>query len=504
MTIVRARNGSTSTRDIPAATRAWLVLALVCAGQFMVVLDVAIVNVALPSIQTDLGVSQNDLQWAVTAYGIFLGGFLLLGGRAADRLGRRRVFVTGVLVFAGSSLVAGLSTTLGVLVAARGAQGFGAALTASAALSILTATFAEGPARTRALGVWGAISASGATVGVVMSGLLTDGPGWEWIFFINVPVGLALAGAASRLLPETHGERRHGFDVLGAVTITAGLLLLVFGVNRGGIWGWTDARTAGVLAASLALHAAFLVIESRVSEPLVPLGRVADRTVGLANVVAFLLLGSFFSLIFVGTLVMQQVLGFSALQAGLAWLTVSVPALVTAATTGAVLVERIGVRPILVTGLSILAVALFGLSQLDAGASFASGLLPWFVMAGIGIGLCFPTAQVAAFTGFDESDSGLASGLVNTSQEVGGAVGVAVLAAVAIAVSGDAAASGAGRVDALADGFARAFLVGGFVAIGGIVMATLLPRPATRRRGAPSAAMSLVRASGCRAGGGVR
>jgi EmrB/QacA subfamily drug resistance transporter len=465
------------TRDTPATTRAGLILALVCAGQFMVVLDVAIVNVALPSIQRDLGVSQNDLQWAVVAYGIFLGGFLLLGGRAADLLGRRKVFVTGISMFAASSLVAGLSTTLGVLVVARGAQGFGAALTASSALSILTATFEEGPARTKALGIWGAISASGATVGVVLSGLLTDGPGWEWVFFINVPVGIALVAGALWFLAETYGERQQSFDVAGAVTVTGALLLLVFGVNRGGIWGWSDARTVGVLAASLVLGIAFLAIESRVRQPLVPLGRIANRTVGLANVVAFLLLASFFSLIFIGTLFMQQVLGYSALEAGLAWLTVSVPALVAAATTGAVLVERIGVRPILVAGLTILMVALFGLSQLGAGSTFASGLLPWFVLAGLGIGLCFPAAQVAAFTGFDESDSGLASGLVNTSQEVGGAVGVAVLAAVAIAVTGDAAATGAGHVDALADGFARAFLIGGFVAIGGIVMALLLRRP---------------------------
>jgi EmrB/QacA subfamily drug resistance transporter len=466
-----------SKRDTPAATRAGLILALVCAGQFMVVLDVAVVNVALPSIQLDLGVGQNDLQWAVVAYGIFLGGFLLLGGRAADLLGRRKVFVTGVAIFAGASLVAGLSTSLGVLVTARGVQGFGAALTASAGLSILTATFEEGPARTKALGIWGAISASGATAGVVMSGLLTDGPGWEWIFFINVPVGIALAAGAFAFLSETYGERQRRFDVLGAVTITAGLLLLVFGVNRGEIWGWTDARTIGVLTAALVLHAAFLVVESRVAQPLVPLKRIANRTIGLANVVAFLLLASFFSLIFIGTLFMQQVLGYSALEAGLAWLTVSVPALVAAATTGAVLVERIGVRPILVTGLTILMVAQFGLSQLDAGSTFGSGLLPWFILSGLGIGLCFPTAQVAAFTGFDERDSGLASGLVNTSQEVGGAVGVAMMAAIAVAVTDDRVAAGTGQVDALADGFARTFLIGAFIAIAGIVMALLLRRP---------------------------
>lgn len=467
-----------STRGTPAKmASAGLILALVCAGQFMVVLDVAIVNVALPSIQLDLGVSQNDLQWAVVAYGIFLGGFLLLGGRAADLLGRRKVFVTGILIFAGSSLVAGLSTSLGVLIVARAAQGFGAALTASAALSILTATFEEGPSRAKALGIWGAISASGATAGVVISGLLTDGPGWQWIFFINVPVGVALAAAALWFLNETYGERQQSFDILGAVTITAGLLLLVFGVNRGEIWGWTDPRTIGVLVASLVFHIAFLVTETRVEQPLVPLRRVMNRTVGLANVVAFLLLASFFSLIFIGTLFMQQVLGYSALEAGLAWLTVSVPALVAAATTGAVLVERLGVRPILVVGLSILTLALFGLSRLDAGSTFASGLLPYFLMSGIGIGLCFPAAQVAAFTGFDESDSGLASGLVNTSQEVGGAIGVAVLAAVAISFTDDAIASGTSQLDALAEGFARAFLIGALVAILAIVMALLVRRP---------------------------
>ena len=372
----------------PRAETAWRRWwpALVAEQLVLVVLDVAIVNVALPSIQLDLGVSQNDLQWAVVAYGIFLGGFLLLGGRTADLLGRRKVFATGILIFAGSSLVAGFSTTLGVLVAARGAQGFGAALTASAALAILTATFEEGPGRTKALGIWGAISASGATAGVVVSGLLTDGPGWEWIFFINVPVGIVLAVGAYLLLSESYGERQQSFDVFGAVTITAGLLLLVFGVNRGEIWGWTDPRTIGVLAASLVLHIAFLVIETRVAQPLVPLKRVANRTVGLANVVAFLLLASFFSLIFVGTLFMQQVLGYTALEAGLAWLTVSVPALLAAATTGAVLVERIGVRPILVTGLTILTVALFGLSRVDTDTTFASGLLPGSSWRGSGSG----------------------------------------------------------------------------------------------------------------------
>lgn len=466
----------TTDATAPRSTPPALILALVCAAQFMVVLDVAIVNVALPTIQVDLNVDQNDLQWAVIAYGLFLGGFLLLGGRAADLLGRRKVFATGMVIFAGSSLVAGFSTSLAMLVIARGAQGFGAALTASAALAILTATYKEGPARTKALGIWGAISASGATAGVVLSGLLTDGPGWEWIFFINVPVGIILTIGAFTLLLESYGEREQTFDVLGAVTVTGGLLALVFGVNRSETWGWSDARTIGVLIGSAVLLVAFVVIERRVRQPLVPLGRLANRTVGMANVVAFLLLASFFSLIFIGTLFMQQVLGYSALEAGLAWLTVSVPALVAASLVGAVFVEKIGVRPILVFGLAILTVALFGLSQADADSSFASGLLPWFILSGLGIGACFPSAQVAAFTGFTERDSGLASGLVNTSQEVGGAVGTAVLATIAVGVTEDAIADGSVPVDALADGFQRAFLIGAFIAIAGIVMALVLRR----------------------------
>lgn len=460
----------------PKPTRPGLILALVCAAQFMVVLDVAIVNVALPTIQVDLSVDQNDLQWAVIAYGLFLGGFLLLGGRAADLLGRRKVFVTGILIFGASSLVAGFATNLTMLVVARGAQGFGAALTASAALAILTATYEEGPERTKALGLWGAISASGATAGVVLSGLLTDGPGWEWIFFINVPVAVVLTAVAFWLLLETYGEREQTFDVFGAITVTGGLLALVFGVNRSETWGWSDARTISVLVGSAVLLLAFVIIETRVKQPLVPLQRLANRSVGVANLVAFLLLASFFSLIFIGTLFMQQVLGYSALEAGLAWLTVSVPAFIAAALTGAVLVERIGVRPILVVGLTILAVSLFGLSQADASSSFVSGLLPWFLLSGFGIGVCFPSAQVAAFTGFTERDSGLASGLVNTSQEVGGAVGTAILATIAVGITEDAIGEGTLQVDALAEGFQRAFFIGAFIAIAGIVLALALKR----------------------------
>ncbi len=453
-----------------------LVLAIVCMGQFMVVLDVAIVNVALPTIQVDLMVSQSDLQWAVIAYGIFLGGFLLLGGRAADLLGRRKVFIAGLAIFAGSSLVAGFAGDLNVLVAARAVQGFGAALTAASGLSLLTATFEEGQARTQALGIWGAVSATGATFGVILSGLLTDGPGWEWIFFINVPVGIVLITAALLFLVESRGARPSTLDIPGAFTVTAALVLLVFGVNRGEQWGWGDTRTLGVLALSAILFVAFVIIEKRSREPLVPLDRLTERTVGTANVAAFLLLASFFSLIFIGTLYMQQVLGYTALEAGLAWLATSLTAFVAAAMVGTFLVERLGVRIILIPGFSMLIVALFGLASLDENSSFVSGLLPFLVLAGLGIGACFPSLQVAAFHGFTEKDSGLASGLINTSQEVGGAVGVAVLATVAVEVTNGVLEDDPGTdpAAALSEGFSWAFLIGAFIAVVGLAVSSTL------------------------------
>ena len=457
-------------------TRPGLVLALVCAGQFMVVLDIAIVNVALPSIQIDLGVSQSDLQWAVVAYGLFLGGFLLLGGRSADLLGRRKVFMTGMVIFAGASLLAGLANSLTVLVVARGIQGFGAALAASAALAILTATFKEGPERTKALGVWAGVSAFGATAGVILSGVLTDSVGWEWIFFINVPLGIALAVAALMFLSESRGEAQTSFDFAGAITVTAGLLLLVLAVNKSEDWGWGDGRTLGSLGAALALLAAFVVIESRVREPLVPLHRVVDRIVGTANILAALVFGSFFVLIFIGTLLMQQVLGYSALEAGVGWLATSLTGLVAAAITGTVLVEKFGARPVLFTGLVVLAGSMFGLAQADPGSSYIGGIFPFFFLAGLGIGLCFPSVQVAAFTGFTDRDSGLASGLVNTSQEVGGAISVAVLATIAVGLANDAIATGTEPVTALAEGFQRSFYVAAVIAIVGAVLALTLGR----------------------------
>ena len=456
--------------------RPGLVLALVCAGQFMVILDIAIVNVALPSIQLDLDVAQGDLQWAVIAYGLFLGGFLLLGGRTADLLGRRRVFMTGLVIFAGASLLAGLSNSLEVLVVARAIQGFGAALTASAALALLTATFQEGTERTKALGIWGAVSAFGATAGVVISGLLTDGPGWEWIFFINVPIGLALTAAAALYLVESRGTQHRHFDFAGAITVTGGLLLLVLAVNKSEDWGWADARTLGTLVASILLLAAFLVIESRVAEPLVPLHRLRNRIVGTANVLAGLLLAAFFPLVFIGTLLMQQVLGYSPLEAGVGWLSLSVVSIFAAILAGTKLVATLGVRPVLFTGFVALAGALFGLAQADPGSSYAGGLLPFFILGGIGIGLCFPSAQVAAFTGFTDRDSGLASGLVNTSQEVGGAIGVAVLATVAVGLTNDSLAAGAEPVTALAEGFQRAFFVAAIVAVVAAALSLTLGR----------------------------
>ena len=465
-------NGSTDSKLI----RSGLILALVCAGQFMVILDIAIVNVALPSIQIDLGVSQSDLQWAVVAYGLFLGGFLLLGGRSADLLGRRKVFMTGLVIFAGASLLAGFANSLTVLVIARGMQGFGAALTAAAALAILTATFEEGPDRTKALGAWAGVSAFGATAGVIVSGVLTDTIGWEWIFFINVPLGIALTIAAFMFLPESRGEAESSFDFAGAITVASALLLLVLGVNKSESWGWADGRTIGALAAAAILFVLFVIIESRVKHPLVPLNRITDRIVGTANILAALVFGSFFVLIFIGTLLMQQVLGYTPLEAGVGWLATSLTGLVAAGVTGTVLVEKFGARPILFSGLVILAGSMLGLAQADAGSSYIGGIFPFFFLAGLGIGLCFPSVQVAAFTGFTDRDSGLASGLVNTSQEVGGAVSVAVLATIAVGLTNDLILGGTEQVDALAEGFQWAFYVAAAIAIVGAALALTLGR----------------------------
>jgi EmrB/QacA subfamily drug resistance transporter len=444
-----------------------LVLALSCAAQFMVVLDIAIVNVALPSIQRDLGVSQSTLQWVVIAYGLLLGGFLLLGGRMADLLGRRRIFVTGLTLFAAASFVAGVAQSSSVLIAARGFQGFGAALVAPAALSILAVNFPEGQERNRALGIFGAVGGTSASVGVITSGLLTDGPGWRWVFFINVPVGVLLISLATVFLAADRGQHRaRNFDLAGATTVTGGLLLLVYALNRGADYGWTSTTTLPLFALSALLLAAFVRIEARSRAPLVPGAAVKNRTLVAANLSAFFTFSAFFSFIFLASLLMQQVLGYSPTKTGLAWLATSVTAFLASAVAGARLVALVGVRKLLVTGLTLLAIGMLWLTRVPADANYVTDLLPAFLLAGVAIGLCAPSAQIGALSGASESTSGLASGLVETMREIGGAAGVAAVSTVLVSRAG-------------IDGFQTAFVVIFIAAaLGALVAATAFPRRA--------------------------
>jgi EmrB/QacA subfamily drug resistance transporter len=414
-----------------------LILALACAAQFMVVLDIAIVNVALPSIQRDLAVGQSTLQWVVIAYGLLLGGFLLLGGRMTDLLGRRRILLVGMTIFSAASLVAGIAHSSSLLIAARGFQGFGAALVVPAALSIVAVTFSEGQERNRALGIFGAIGGGAGSVGVIASGLLTDGPGWRWVFFINVPVGIVLISLATVFLVADRGARgTKNFDVAGATTVTGGLLLLVYGLNRGAEDGWTSTTTLLLFAAAAVLLASFVRIEALSRAPLVPAVVVKHRTLVAANLSAFFAFNAMFSFIFLGSLLMQQVLGYSPTQTGVAWLATSGTAFAGSAVAGARLVALVGIRRLLVTGLSLMAIGMLWLTRVPADASYIADLLPAFLLAGFGIGLCAPAAQVGALSGVSESTSGLASGLVETMREIGGAAGVAAVSTALVSQAG--------------------------------------------------------------------
>jgi EmrB/QacA subfamily drug resistance transporter len=457
-------------------TKKGLVLALTCAAQFMVVLDIAIVNVALPAIQDDLEMGQNALQWVVIAYGLLLGGFLLLGGRLGDLLGRRRIFLAGLTLFSASSLVAGLAGSAEILIAARGFQGFGAALVAPTALSILAVNFAEGRERNWALGIFGAVGGSSASVGVIASGLLTDGPGWRWIFFINIPIGVVLILLAARSLPADRpamGSRQ--FDTLGAATVTGGLLLFVYGLNRGVDHGWTSASTVAVFAAAVTLLAAFVRVEARTRAPLVPFDSLRNRTMVASDLAAFLLFGAFFSFIFLASLLMQQLLLYSPTRTGVAWLATSVTAFIGAGIAGARLVSSFGVKRLLVLGLSLAALGLGWLTQLSPGANYVDDLLPAFLLLGIAIGLSAPSVQIGALTGVAGRTIGLASGLVETMREIGGAVGIAAASTVLVARTQDASelTDPAARESALFDAFQAAFGVALVLAVLGVVVAAV-------------------------------
>jgi EmrB/QacA subfamily drug resistance transporter len=455
--------------------RKWLALALLSAVQFMVVLDIAVVNVALPSIKVDLGFSEDNLQWVISAYALVFGGFLLLGGRAADLLGRRRIFLIGVVVFTVASFLAGMAWSEGSLIAARVLQGLGAAIISPAALSILSTTFAEGRERNVALGVWGAVGGFGAAAGVLLGGILTDALSWSWIFFVNVPVGVVAFAAAPFILRESRDARVRTFDVAGALLVTAGLSSLVYAITEAGRSGWLAGETIAFFAAAVLLLAAFVVWELRHPEPLMRLGIFRISTVSGANVAGFILGTAIFAMFLMLTLYMQQVLGYSAMKTGVAYLAVAGTAILWSA-VAAQLVTRVGVKPVLVTGMAALTAGLVYFTQVSVGGSYVADLLPGFLLVGLGIGFAFVPISIAALAGVKAHEAGLASGLINTSQQIGGALGIAALSTIATSHTSDALAAGTAAPVALVDGFTAAFWAGVGIAALGVVAALALIR----------------------------
>jgi EmrB/QacA subfamily drug resistance transporter len=455
---------------IASARRKWFGLALLLLVQFMVVLDIAIVNVALPSIQTDLGVSQENLQWVISAYALLFGGFLLLGGRAADLLGRRRLFLAGIVIFTVASLVSGLAWSEGALIGARALQGLGAAIVTPAALSIISTTFAEGSERNKALGAWGAVGAFGAVAGVLLGGVLTDLLSWEWIFYVNIPVGIAAFAVTPFLIGESRDATAKSFDLPGAVLVTSGLVALVYAITQANDYGWASLETVGLFAASAALLGAFLGWEARSKDPLMPFSIFRLRTLVGANVAGLILGTAMFGMFLMLTLYMQQVLGYSPLRTGVAYLAVAGTAIFWSA-LAAQLVTRVGVKPVLVAGMTALTAGLVYFTQVSVGGSYLGDLLPGFLLISVGLGFSFVPISIAALAGVQHSEAGLASGLINTSQQIGGALGIAALSAIATSTTSDEVANGTALNFALTDGFQGAFIAGAGVALVGILVA---------------------------------
>jgi EmrB/QacA subfamily drug resistance transporter len=465
----------------------WLALALLATAQFVVVLDASIVNVALPSIGRSLKFSQNDLSWVVNAYTLFFGGFLLLGGRLADRLGRRRLFIAGMVLFAFASLAGGLAQSELWLIIARSVQGLGAALISPAALSIVTTTFTDGAERNKALGVWGAVAGSGGAAGVLLGGVLTKYAGWEWVLFVNTPIGLAAAFIAPRLLRDSRDDTARSFDIGGAVSVTAGLALLVYTLVNANKAGWGSTETIALGAVSAVLLAIFVAIELRNAQPLVPFSIFRLQTLRGSNIVALLIGMSLFSMFFFISLYLQQVLGYDALKAGFAYLPLAVLIIISAGAASQV-VTRVGFKPTLIVGLVFITAGLLWFSRVSApGGSYVGDVLFPSMLAAVGLGFAFVSVTIGAVAGTEPKDAGLASGLINTSQQVGGALGLAILAAIANATTKNAGA-GVNPLVALNDGFRDAFLVGAGFAVAGAILAALLIDSRDSREHAAAAA----------------
>jgi EmrB/QacA subfamily drug resistance transporter len=458
--------------------RRWIALALLAMAQFVVILDASIVNVALPTVGESLSFSQDDLSWVVNAYVLTFGGFLLLGGRLADLLGRRRVFMAGLILFALASLAGGFAESEGALIAARAIQGLGAAILSPAALSIVTTTFRDGSERNKALGVWGAVAGAGGAAGVLLGGVLTEYLGWEWVLWVNVPIGIIAAALAPSLIAESRAEgETRAFDFAGAIAVTAGLSMLVYALVEAPDAGWGSGQTVGLLAAAIALLGAFVVVERRSASPLVPFSIFRIRTLTGANVVGVLTGASLFSMFFFISLYMQNVLGYSAIKAGVSYLPLAVT-IILAAGIASALVTRVGFKPVLAVGMLLIAAGLVWFSQISADGGFLSDVLGPSLVAAVGLGFAFVPQTIAAVSGVTEHEAGLASGLINTSQQVGGALGLALLSTVAFTQINDAAAASGGAPSpvALTDGYGDAFLVGAGIALLGVLATLVLIR----------------------------
>jgi EmrB/QacA subfamily drug resistance transporter len=456
------------------ATNPWVVLVLICLAQFMVVLDATIVNVALPSIQKDLQLSEGNLQWIVNAYTLVFGGFLLLGGRAGDLLGRKRLFLIGLVIFTGASLLDGLASSQGMLVGARALQGLGAALISPAALSIISTTFAEGKERARALGVWAAIAIGGSAVGLILGGVLTQYFSWPWIFFVNVPVGIVGFLLSLRLIPESRDALAHrSYDLAGAVTVTGGLMALVYAIVDAQSAGWGSTKTLGFFGLAAVLLAAFVAIELRAKAPLVRLSIFRIRSLLTANVAMFFAMSGMFAMFFFNTLYIQRVLGYGPLKAGIAFLPFTAGIMISAGIASQ-FAPRLGVRPVAAVGFLLSAAGLVLLTQLPVDGSYLANVLPSIALSSLGMGAVFMPLTLIATTGLDDADQGLASGLFNTSQQVGGALGLAVLSTLATSKT---ASAGGSPAHGLVVGFHWAFAAGAAVMVAALaVMVALLRR----------------------------